>query len=103
MGVSVKIDTLAKQMIKMAGMTPGKEIIIKYTGLKKGEKLHEKLFAKDEKKIDKFHKGFFIVRNYIFNEQLIDKMVLSLKTLCSHINKDIRKELFRVIKKNGKK
>ena len=82
MGVSVKIDTLAKQMIKMAGFTPDKESKIQYTGLKKGEKLHEKLFAIEEKKVDKFHKGFFIVTNDIFNAKLIYKMVERLEVLC---------------------
>lgn len=98
MGNSVKIDMLAKQMIKMAGMTPGKEIKIKYTGLKKGEKMHEKLFSKDEKKLDRVHKGFFIVTNYIRNEKLIEKMVKTLELLCSYIKKDIRSDLFKIIK-----
>ena len=39
MGESVKINTLAKRMIELAGLTLGKDIDIEYTGLRPGEKL----------------------------------------------------------------
>ena len=73
MGASVKIDILAKQMIKLAGMTPNKEIKIKYTGLQKGEKLHEKLYSIEENKIDLGERGFFLVKSKVLSESNIKK------------------------------
>jgi FlaA1/EpsC-like NDP-sugar epimerase len=41
MGKPVKIDDLAKKMIRQAGFVPGKDIKIVYSGLRPGEKLFE--------------------------------------------------------------
>ncbi|MCD6253419.1 MAG: polysaccharide biosynthesis protein [Thermotogae bacterium] len=49
MGEPVFIDKLAKEMIKLAGYTPGVDIKIVYTGTRPGEKLVEELFLDDEK------------------------------------------------------
>jgi O-antigen biosynthesis protein WbqV len=44
MGRPVPIVELARQMIRLAGLTPEKDIAIVYTGLRPGEKLEEELF-----------------------------------------------------------
>lgn len=43
MGEPVKILTVAEKMIEMHGLQPGKDIEIRFTGLRPGEKLHEEL------------------------------------------------------------
>ena len=48
MGQPVKIADLAKNMIRLAGFTPGKDIEIVYTGLRPGEKLYEELLNQKE-------------------------------------------------------
>lgn len=48
MGESVSIKDLAEQMIRFYGYEPGEDIPILYTGLRKGEKLLEKLYADSE-------------------------------------------------------
>ena len=44
MGKPVKIVDLARQMIRLAGLTPERDVEIRFTGLRPGEKLHEELF-----------------------------------------------------------
>jgi FlaA1/EpsC-like NDP-sugar epimerase len=48
MGEPVKIVELARQMIRLAGLRPERDVAISYVGLRPGEKLHEALFHADE-------------------------------------------------------
>ena len=48
MGQPVKIRYLAEQMIRLSGREPGRDIQIRYTGVRPGEKLFEELFYATE-------------------------------------------------------
>ncbi len=48
MGESVKIITLAEDLIKLSGFEPYKDIDIEYSGLRPGEKLYEELLHEEE-------------------------------------------------------
>ena len=55
MGESVKIIDLAKKMIKLSGLELEKDIQIKITGLRPGEKLYEELLAEEENTLNTHH------------------------------------------------
>lgn len=48
MGSPVKIDTLARNLIRLSGLKPDVDIEISYTGLRKGEKLYEEKLMSEE-------------------------------------------------------
>ena len=75
MGEPMKIDNLAKQLARLSGLTPGKDIQIIYTGLRVGEKLHEKLFHKDEIKITTDHPDILIAKSRELNFLKINAMI----------------------------
>lgn len=70
MGTPVKIAELAHRMITLAGLVPGKDIEIVYTGLRPGEKLYEELLNDAEKTENTSHQKIMIakVREYDFEE-----------------------------------
>lgn len=51
MGDPVNIVDLARQMIRLQGLRPGKDIAISFTGLRAGEKMHENLVDDDEEPV----------------------------------------------------
>jgi FlaA1/EpsC-like NDP-sugar epimerase len=55
MGEPVKIVDLARQMIKLSGYEPDKDIKIEYTGLRPGEKLYEELLTDQEKTLPTYN------------------------------------------------
>ena len=78
MGESVKISTLAKRMIELAGLTLGKDIQIEYTGLRPGEKLYEEVLSNAENTDPTSHDRIRVahVREYNHSEasELVDKL-----------------------------
>ena len=48
MGQPVKIDTLARNLIKLSGLKPDVDVRIEYTGLRPGEKLYEEKLMAEE-------------------------------------------------------
>jgi FlaA1/EpsC-like NDP-sugar epimerase len=60
MGESVKIIDLAKKMITLSGLRVDKDIEIRYTGLRPGEKLYEELLNNDENTLPTHHPKILI-------------------------------------------
>ena len=69
MGQPVRIADLAENMIRLAGLTPGKDIKITYTGLRPGEKLYEELLNQKETTMPTKNKKILVakVREYDFD------------------------------------
>ena len=97
MGASIKIDDLAKQIIRLSGMIPEKDIKISYTGLKKGEKQYEKLYADNEKKINEGKEGYFLVNSDSLEGLDINKLLVNLNILCDKGDIDVHRKLFNIL------
>ena len=61
MGEQIYIKDLVENMIILAGLVPGQDIEIKYTGIRPGEKLYEELFLDMEKALSTKHPKIFRV------------------------------------------
>jgi FlaA1/EpsC-like NDP-sugar epimerase len=72
MGESVKIIDLAKKMISLSGLELGRDINIKVSGLRPGEKLYEELLANEENTLPTHHEKILIAKTRPSNtEQMI--------------------------------
>lgn len=60
MGKPVKIVDMAMDLIRLAGLEPGKDIPIVYTGIRSGEKLYEELLTAEEELTSTCHDRIFI-------------------------------------------
>jgi FlaA1/EpsC-like NDP-sugar epimerase len=80
MGESVKIIDLAKKMIQLNGLELGKDIEIKITGLRPGEKLYEELLSSEENTIPTHHPQILIAK-VRENEENINQKIEELLTL----------------------
>ena len=78
MGKPVKILDLAKNIIRLSGFTPDREIKIVFSGLRPGEKLYEELLNNKERTLATHHPKIMIakVRDYSFEEVtlMIDRL-----------------------------
>ena len=72
MGESVKIADLARRMIELSGFRPDKDIEIKYTGLRPGEKLYEEVLSDKENTKETPHPKIHVaaVREYCYKDIL---------------------------------
>ena len=65
MGTSVKIADMAKDLIKLSGFEPDKDIKIEYIGLRPGEKLYEELITAGEDIVPTKHKKIMVLSGQI--------------------------------------
>ena len=75
MGSPVKIDDMARNLIRLSGYTPDRDIQIKYTGLRPGEKLYEELLMDEEGLQDTANNRIHIGKPIQFDEkEFFDKL-----------------------------
>jgi len=63
MGEQVSILEMARNMVRLSGFEPEKDILIEFSGIRQGEKLHEKLVWDDEEALPTEHKKILVVKN----------------------------------------
>jgi FlaA1/EpsC-like NDP-sugar epimerase len=84
MGQSVKIVDLAKKMIKLAGLSLGKDIQIVFTGLRPGEKLYEELLLDKENTLPTHHPQIMIAKVSDYDKAIVDQNISSLINVLNH-------------------
>ncbi len=95
MGKPVKIIDLARKMIKLSGYVPDKDIKIKYTALKPGEKLSEELINDHESVNSTEYDKILITRPEKIN---LNRLINKIKQIDNNLYKYNRNEIKKIIK-----
>ena len=82
MGEPVSVLYLAEQMIKLSGKEPGREVGIKFTGLRPGEKLSEELFHHEEDLVGTEHKKILLANQRIQDWNQFERNIEQIETAC---------------------
>jgi FlaA1/EpsC-like NDP-sugar epimerase len=77
----VKIDDLARDLIRLSGLVPGEDIKIVYTGLRPGEKMYEELLLNREQLEQTKFEKIFIGKADFYEFSHLKKQLEELKTL----------------------
>ena len=75
MGEPVKIDTMARNLIRLSGFEPDVDIKVEYTGLRPGEKLYEELLMKEEGMQDTANNLIHIGKPIEMDDELFKKQL----------------------------
>jgi len=98
MGESVKIVDLANKMIRLSGLTVGKDIEIAFTGLRPGEKLYEELLNNSENTIPTHNKQIMIAKVQPYELEQIKPAISKLIDLfCTQDNVKIVRQLKSIV------
>ncbi|HPS47207.1 MAG TPA: nucleoside-diphosphate sugar epimerase/dehydratase [Flexilinea sp.] len=99
MGKQVRILELAEDLIRLSGLEPGKDIEIKFTGIRTGEKLSEDLWNEGQILEPTLHPDIFkLERDDLMDDETLSKVVRRLLELAKEGDDSaIRKYLNEVI------
>ena len=97
MGDPVKIDDLARNLIKLSGLTPDVDIDIKYTGLRPGEKLYEEKLMAEEGMQKTANKLIHIAKPIELNEEKFFEDLKVLYELCYDNSEHIREAVVDMV------
>ena len=84
MGEPVKIDTMARNMIRLSGYEPDVDIHIQYTGLRPGEKLYEELLMKEEGMQETANKLIHIGKPIEMDDEMFKQQLVRLEQACKN-------------------
>ena len=97
MGSPVKIDTLARNLIKLAGFKPDVDIKIEYTGLRPGEKLYEEKLMAEEGMKTTANEKIFIGCPLEFSEDEFFKGLGDLMIAAYNNKQNIREQVGEIV------
>ncbi|EEH96868.1 nucleoside-diphosphate sugar epimerase/dehydratase [Clostridium tertium] len=97
MGKPVKIYDLAIDLIKLSGLEPHRDIKIKVTGLRPGEKLYEELLMSEEGLLNTNHRKIYIGRPTFDSIDNLRKKLFDLKYILEENDEEKVKEKLKQI------
>ena len=98
MGDPVRIYDMAKNLIRLSGLQPGKDIDIVFTGLRPGEKLYEELLMNEEGLKKTAHNKIYIGEPFFRSmDELQEKLVILKKAVESEDNDTVRAAIAKVV------
>ena len=86
MGEPIKILDLAKQIIRFSGLEPYKDIDIKMVGSRKGERLEEPLWLKEENPSPTDYPKILQLENIEYTQERLDTLLEKLYPICFYTN-----------------
>ena len=97
MGEPVKIDSLARDFIKLSGFEPDEDIEIAYIGLRPGEKLYEELITVGEGIVPTKHKKIMVLKGKSQDLNALNGSIDTLHKLSEEQDRETIKEKLREI------
>lgn len=91
MGEPVKIDDMARNLIRLSGYTPDVDIMIEYTGLRPGEKLYEELLMDEEGLEETANELIYIGSPIEMDDEKFKGQLENLREACESESEEIRK------------
>ncbi|MBX3466780.1 MAG: polysaccharide biosynthesis protein [Planctomycetes bacterium] len=97
MGQPVRIVDLARDLIRLSGFVPDRDVPIVFSGVRPGEKLHEELSRADEHADRTRHPKIFVGRGEPRGWSELAAAIERLETVADMSAEDVRSELSRVL------